>query len=581
MIFLAWKHSQDSKQHGLGAEWVRATWVCRTWREVALDAAALWSSILVSRRLADDPALELHLDRADGVPLDLLVLCPHMSNGDLEDAFRFILSRTKAIKQLQIACYTGQQTAVQRFIKDIGVEIVSLSLKDASEDDNHEWELTPGILPRLRRLALDEAVPTPGALGPLLTLVHLELAFAYDNMQLQAKDMQLSTRLNIFLAACPRLESLRTKLCSMADLDDERENDKFVVALPNLRYLSVEDVVLELERALHSLRLPSLTSFHILMVCEGNFTDDFTICVLPRNVDEVLPPLRYTRCLSLAVGRPKNHLLFRGSAGNTFDDGPDWSITLPDLEVLDEYVPLDPPVPDVKAARLYYLGYNGERFLNRIPDLVEPSRLVELQLHFGHGLPVACDWAQFFAPMCHLRTLGIGGPTLNAAVLAAFRADPGLCGELQDVALCAPAGCQWVQDETRLLLFFRKVVGGWVRKRASAGTGLRSLTVRLLQFGSESGSHAHMHGGDLDSLDAGLAAFPELSDADSALVPAGLAPKLRRDLAWLEAHVTGEVVVEDADCPACSAVYVLPADPESSDEHTDTEGSSDTDDDEP
>ena len=36
------------------------------------------------------------------------------------------------------------------------------------------------------------------------------------------------------------------------------------------------------------------------------------------------------RCLSLTVGQPTTHLSFRGSLGDTLEDGSDWSITMPD-----------------------------------------------------------------------------------------------------------------------------------------------------------------------------------------------------------------------------------------------------------
>ena len=131
MIFQAWKGHQYP--YGLTVEWVRVTWVCKRWRQVALDIAVLWSSVIVRRHLTDDSTLEIQLDRAHGVAIDLVVLCAKMSNHDLEEVLNFVLSRTKAIERLDITSYDGQETAIDGFIKGAGITVVFLWLSDQSQ----------------------------------------------------------------------------------------------------------------------------------------------------------------------------------------------------------------------------------------------------------------------------------------------------------------------------------------------------------------------------------------------------------------------------------------------------------------
>ncbi|KAI1783443.1 hypothetical protein LXA43DRAFT_1132426 [Ganoderma leucocontextum] len=523
MVFQAWKLSGHATEHGLVSEWVRATWVCKTWREVALDTAVLWSSVLVSRRLADDPVLEMQLDRAHGVALDLLVSCPQMYSAEVEEALSLVVSKRKIIKKLKII-YTEweQRDVVEAFVKDVGAEVVSLSLLPAA-NRSREWEFTPDIFPRLRHLTLDKIIPISRT--PLLNLTQLEMAYAYDDQDEWASViLTRCTYVHKFLAACPNLETLRMDDCFLFP-PHYNEQEQPVVALPKLRYLSVADFAFDISEGLRTLRLPPSSSFHITTDCDGDADIDFTILIIPPNVSESLPPIRRTRCLSLMVGqRPPSHLSLRGGPGDNFGDESNWSITIPDLECsFERSRTWASRFPDWEMAKLYYLGYNRQRFLSQIPRLVVPSRLVQLQLHIALGLPVARDWARFFATMPRLRTLGIGGGALIAHALQAFEADPSLCPDLEDLELCATVG--WPVDDGVLAEFIPRVIGAWVRQRTRVGMGpgLSSLTVRTPAGGS--GARAGLGGGQ---------------EHDADLV--GFASKLRQDLALLKGSV-GEVLV--------------------------------------
>ncbi|KAM5539332.1 hypothetical protein V8D89_007023 [Ganoderma adspersum] len=602
MIFLAWKHLHGLNQYGPVAEWVRTTWVCKTWREVALEAAELWSSVIIWRQLADDPALEVQLDRAHGAPLDMLVSCPRIPNDeDLEEIFRFVLSKTKTIKRLRIGCYSEQRTIVERLIKDVGSELESLSVSlNRGNAVSCEWSFSPDALPRLRHLTLSHIVPMASA--PLPSLVHLSLTSAYDLLQLrdyltEDETLILRTRIHRFLAACPNLETLRLNMC-FAYPADYNVNEQPVIPLPKLRHLSLKDSVFEITNTLGSLRLHPSASLHILSndLTVGSVRNgDYVVHILPRNLSQSLAPVQHTRRLALTIGHPTTHLSLRGTQDRTFDsedqdrDGQgNWSITLPNLSfdashpIFVQGYPGDPFLrrlvedPDPERAKFYYLGLAACRFLVHVPHLVVPARLVELQLHFARGLLVVARngadadsyWARFFATMPHLRTLGIGGgAVLVEAVLKALNAHPAfLCGELRDLALCSPTtvrcGEENEKDAHAVTVFLREVVAGWVRERARAGTPLRSLAVRISSSSNENADGSRMH-----ARDGGGGG--RLGNSDGEAVSFGA--ELREDLLFLEDSV-GEVVVETTDCGACCMEYELPVDPDEEDAGRDDDG---------
>lgn len=598
MIFRAWKHLHGLNQYGLVAEWVRATWVCKTWREVALEAAELWSSVVIWRRLADDPTLEVQLDRAHGAALDMVLSCPRIPNDeDLGEILGFVLSKTTAVKHLLIGCYSEQRAIVEGFIKDVGSELESLSVSlNRGNAVSCEWSFSPDALPRLRRLTLSQIVPMASA--PLFSLVHLNLTCAYDLLQLRdsltpEEALILRTRIHRFLAACPHLESLRLKRC-FAYPDEYNVDEQPIIQLAKLRHLSLKDSAFQIADTLGSLRLHSSASLRILSddLTVGSVRNgDYLPHILPRNLSQTLAPIRHTCRLALTVGHPTMHLSIRGTQASMFEsedhnrDGHgDWSITLPDLS-------FDPSHPifvqgypedsflrrlmqDPERAKFYYLGLAARRFLAHVPHLVVPALLVELQLHFARGLLVVprggadadSYWAQFFATMPHLRTLGIGGGAAHVeAVLKALNAHPAfLCGDLRDLALCSPAARRCAEankmDAYALAVFLREVVWDWARERARAGTPLRCLAVRIPSGsdGNENGSEMHAPGGGSG-----------FGNGDGKAVD--FAAKLREDLSVLE-DIVSEVVVETADCGACCMEYEVPQDPDREDVGGDEDG---------
>ncbi|KAI1783465.1 hypothetical protein LXA43DRAFT_1102489 [Ganoderma leucocontextum] len=523
MIFHVWKDTCRSTRNGLGADWVRATWICKRWREVALETSALWSSVLISQPLTDDPAVGMQLDRARGAALDLFVSNPQMSSGEVEDALGLVLAKTLRVKKLEIV-YSECHAVVEEFIKNVAAEVVSLSIdtytfKFGSADENR-WPFTSDPL--------------------LLNLTRLDLTHALD------EETELpGTGVHRFLAACPNLEALRTDNCFGYEVEDfiERRGKHIlpVVALPKLRSLSMDELALDISTALGTLRLPALSTFHITGNC-ANETNDCHFFVIPQNISETLPPIRRSRCLSLIVGGCLNDLSFRGGPGDTFSDSEDsddddddgWASPLHQIQL--HTLPGQDPGP----RRTVHLGPPPTPHLN--------------------GLPVARDWARFFAAMPRLRTLGIGAGALIRHVLEAFstggEADsPGLCPELEDLELCVGGGLDTEEGGGGLAEFILRTVGAWVRRRA---TPLRSLTVQT-RTGLD--NNLDFDGSDEESAsgsDSTSRSDEELSDgagSGRAAEPTDLAWNVCRDVGITLKAFVRKVFLVWTDCPACDAEY--------------------------
>ena len=303
-IFHAWKDtSWWNKEHGLHAQWVRATWVCKRWRDVSLDTPALWSSVLVSGRPEDIRALEAQLDRARRTPLDLLVLSRGVPIKGLKAALKLVLRKKKQMKNLKVVYDIEQDTIIEGFVKGVSAKLDSLFLRPNKylPPDDEGWEFTPIDFPRLSKLDVKAIIPVRGA--PMLNLTHLLLKNFVDDLSTDAETPW--RRVHAFLGAFPNLEYLavtydfgyptirRDPQCLYRGLP--------IVTLPKLRALSLDWLALDISTALATLRLPTLSSFHMLCDCGLDNPEDADFFVVPQNISAVLPELLRTRSLSLVV----------------------------------------------------------------------------------------------------------------------------------------------------------------------------------------------------------------------------------------------------------------------------------------
>ena len=174
--------------------------------------------------------------------------------------------------------------------------------------------------------------------------------------------------------------------------------------------------------------------------------------------------------------------------------------------------------------------------------------------YVSNGVPIARDWAQFFADMPHLRALGIGSSALIRLVLEAFEteaeADPGLdlCPELEDLELCLGVGLGAEDGLGALAEFILRMLGAWVRGRAIP---LRALTaVQTPRRGTDDS--------DSESSDSTSESDEECSDAAGSArhtESSDLAWKLCRDVGLTLKALVRRLFLVGTDCPACSVEY--------------------------
>ncbi|PIL26579.1 hypothetical protein GSI_12337 [Ganoderma sinense ZZ0214-1] len=536
-IFLAWKASSWwSKAHGLGAEWVRAAWVCKRWRDVALKTPTLWSLVLLAGGPGGIQALEVQLDRARGTPLDLLVLSREMSVQSVKAALGLVLRNKKRVKYLKVVFDIKQGAIVEAFVKGVRTKLVSLSLRsnaDPAPDDGLEF--TPANFRCLTKLDLKAIIPVQVQGAPMLKLTKLTLKYPVEYNTPEPEEPW--RRVHSFLEACPNLKTLKVTFDFGLPVDPGRPqlpyDDLRAVTLPKLRHLALNSSALDMSTVLGTLRLPALSSVELTAYCGSN-PEDCDFFVIPQNISGVLPPLRRATCVTLTVDED---LCLSGDSEDSW-----WSVTLPDLEWTTERYRGSPCC----------LWYNAARFLARIPLLVDPAVLVDLELHLANGLPIARDWARFFGGMVRLRSLEIGGVMLIRNVLEAFElaADSGLglCPELEDVALCfgnaknldgADAGGAPLSE------FVPRTIEAWVRGRARS---LETLTI-LTRDGAGADDSDSSSAEDEDSVlpcDEGSAGGAQTTMSrlwrvlEHTLQPGGS---------------VDEVVWMDKYCGACDRVY--------------------------
>ena len=181
-------------------------------------------------------------------------------------------------------------------------DVMSLSINTHEWTDVwNRWPIGSDVFPHLRHLALCRLIPSPNLGTPLLNLTRLELKHIFED-----DNMDLGRTVHRFLVACPNLEVLRMRNCFAyedADMIDNLPRSRVapvIVALPKLRSLLIDQIGEDIPTAVGMLRLPALSSFHIVSNC-ANERHNCNSTTIPQNITETLPPMRRSRAFTPGI----------------------------------------------------------------------------------------------------------------------------------------------------------------------------------------------------------------------------------------------------------------------------------------
>ncbi|KAI0263189.1 hypothetical protein BC834DRAFT_320678 [Gloeopeniophorella convolvens] len=238
--------------------WIVDTHVCRQWRQVALNATGLWGQIDVFH--TNLKWITEMLARTKGAPVDFEV----ESRAALKK-FSLISQHFHHTRQLYLSATQWSQD--QRRIGDLLVleaptlEYLDLRLegtKPATLNPPGDLKLFRGQAPQLKGLSIHN-VRFPWRSLPHLSLSRLEITLPLDGLVIHdvAPYGRLDELISI-VAGCSALEILVLEYClgpASAKPDDQEQ----LIALPNLRVLSLAGSSSSVAHVLESLKLPPST----------------------------------------------------------------------------------------------------------------------------------------------------------------------------------------------------------------------------------------------------------------------------------------------------------------------------------
>jgi F-box-like len=274
--FLSLEEPPLSGRKKLG--WIRATHVCRLWRQVALGDSSLWArisgtpnrTVLISEMLV----------RARNVPLDIDIdLNGTLRPENLLLMFLPHISRTRKIRvhtswdlhpDSVRGLYSLEAPVLEHF--ELGIPLTSsLTFRELGGTT-----LFKGRAPGLRTFSLS-SIFIPWSLIPRGQLTQLEISL--DNETIS--DVPLHGDLNQLISLldnCPKLEILALGRCLPSQLSQFEHCH--IIHLPRLSRLSLVGPSSRVTNLLKMLKLPSSTTLHLHCTSENTTTCN-NHCLLP------------------------------------------------------------------------------------------------------------------------------------------------------------------------------------------------------------------------------------------------------------------------------------------------------------
>ncbi|KAI0353330.1 hypothetical protein OH77DRAFT_619833 [Trametes cingulata] len=453
---------------GFRMRWIRVTWVCRRWREIALGCGMLWTSLTLFKAPRDVQAISTLLNNTRGAPLNLNLR---------PEGFEYFQSAVNPILALAVLFKAPEASQVGSFIKLVGRPIRRLVLSLDAGQPELKFCIRSKQLPHLRELAIMRLTPVVSGTFKGLTWLTVNNVWAHPE-----------TTLYNLLAACPNLETLviRDSLPLCERYVVQNPGDLIPIHLPRLRDLRMEPAsAWDLGWFLQWIRLPATAAFHITASYAGyppdpdEFEGWLAGHLFPQPLN-ALPIVAQARSVAvrLGSGTPGEEFALFGSSEvdlRVHENERSWSIVVPSFDRSWNFPPAGVDEDDDYDESARRLPDCCPHALAELPELIDPSRIVVLQMHVAPGLPVNQDWNKWLASFTSLRYLIVGGTHLVARILVALRARIDLLLNLEVLQFCLA-----VLPEDPDNAYIDPVdFAAWVGLRRLIGRGLKAFSVRV------------------------------------------------------------------------------------------------------
>ncbi|KAH9896592.1 hypothetical protein C8Q73DRAFT_664354 [Cubamyces lactineus] len=421
LILVHLKSSDPTSKDGFKASWIRATWVCRRWREIALQYSALWSATTLAEHslLSGDPfdAARVLLARASSRELDLTATLPalHVVGPNAH--------RVRSLEVLVAPHYSGSYSTTDaiRSLPALGTILVRLSL--VGHDSNFFTGLRNPIItlhafafPVLRVIEIKTvSLKIVGCMLNLDTFKATDCEGCMPRHQ-DIKDL-LRAMPNIghieFRSSVPAVENLR---------DRYPLSDNNPVHLPKLWHLGLRELAWDIAPVLQMIAIPPTAHLFLRGQYGGVYSGRRTARGVFRRdmIPYDLHPLAQfsdAHALELAVTIPSGgNVSMLGSRldNNTNSLIPIWTLSAEGL------VDMDPPFTAVDSAR--NLADCCEAIIHEVHTFVSPQQLLVLSIAIPTTIPLWNNWAMWLQPFKNIREISLVGSALVRDIIGVLEA---------------------------------------------------------------------------------------------------------------------------------------------------------------
>lgn len=257
----------ESPWHGgnrLG--WIKATHVCRHWRQVALDHASLWARI--SGFSVSTKWITEQLSRAKNSPLVIELL-----GNPTPETISFFPSHFPHTRELRLRGLRKDHfTVIKELCALEAPELehfeLGVSVENPLTSQNFFGaSLFQGNAPKLRALALCQ-VRVPWSFFPRCQFTQLKIVLCEEEWN-EAPSLESLEQLMDVLANCPNLEVLVLENCLPSILSQYINNR--TLHLPRLSQLTLTGSISRVVRFFEALNMPSSTKLNLHCVVENCF----------------------------------------------------------------------------------------------------------------------------------------------------------------------------------------------------------------------------------------------------------------------------------------------------------------------